>query len=266
MAIYLGNTQLLANKFQIGAIEVKSYLGSTLVYPPGLVLWTPAELITETWYDAADAATLTTTGGLVDEWRDKSGNLRHLTGPNGAKPTLSGSNVVFSSANTTRLTANLVNLLQPVSIFMITDPSGANTDNQYIFDCTPRIILGENTNQGFGMFAGNWVRSVDLSPINQSVHAAIVNGASSFYKINGTQVLSGDSGANNSASGTITLGRHNNSASQHYNGTISEFILISGRTVSSLDIEKIEGYLAHKWGLTASLPLAHPYKTAAPTV
>jgi hypothetical protein len=27
---------------------------------------------------------------------------------------------------------------------------------------------------------------------------------------------------------------------------------------------KAEGYLAHKWGLTSSLPVSHPYKSVAP--
>ena len=31
------------------------------------------------------------------------------------------------------------------------------------------------------------------------------------------------------------------------------------------DRQRIEGYLAHKWGTTALLPAAHPYKSAAPT-
>jgi len=32
------------------------------------------------------------------------------------------------------------------------------------------------------------------------------------------------------------------------------------------DVEKLEGYLAHKWGLAANLPADHPYKSAAPIV
>ena len=34
---------------------------------------------------------------------------------------------------------------------------------------------------------------------------------------------------------------------------------------SSSDVGKIEGYLAHKWGLEAELPSSHAYKTTAPT-
>lgn len=49
------------------------------------------------------------------------------------------------------------------------------------------------------------------------------------------------------------------------NGSVGEIIVTS--VVTSLDDrQKLEGYLAHKWGLTANLPVDHPYKDAAPTV
>jgi hypothetical protein len=32
----------------------------------------------------------------------------------------------------------------------------------------------------------------------------------------------------------------------------------------STDVEKLEGYLAHKWGFSTSLPTNHPYYNAAP--
>ena len=31
------------------------------------------------------------------------------------------------------------------------------------------------------------------------------------------------------------------------------------------DVEKAEGYLAHKWGLTTILDVNHPYKSSAPS-
>jgi hypothetical protein len=45
------------------------------------------------WLDASDASTLTLSGSNVDEWRDKSGNLRHFTGSGSARPTLVNSSV-----------------------------------------------------------------------------------------------------------------------------------------------------------------------------
>ena len=40
-------------------------------------------------------------------------------------------------------------------------------------------------------------------------------------------------------------------------------LVIFNNELSDSDIEKIEGYLAHKWGLTSSLPITHTYKRLA---
>jgi len=36
--------------------------------------------------------------------------------------------------------------------------------------------------------------------------------------------------------------------------------------LSTIERQKAEGYLAHKWGLTGSLDSGHPYKSSSPTV
>jgi hypothetical protein len=41
-------------------------------------------------------------------------------------------------------------------------------------------------------------------------------------------------------------------------------IIVSSTLLSTLDRQKLEGYLAHKWGLTANLPANHPYKVNPP--
>jgi hypothetical protein len=41
-------------------------------------------------------------------------------------------------------------------------------------------------------------------------------------------------------------------------------IVVSSTLLSTLDRQKLEGYLAHKWGLGANLPNDHPYKTVGP--
>jgi len=35
---------------------------------------------------------------------------------------------------------------------------------------------------------------------------------------------------------------------------------------STLEREKFQGYLAHKWGIADKLPADHPYKVNAPTL
>jgi hypothetical protein len=51
---------------------------------------------------------------------------------------------------------------------------------------------------------------------------------------------------------------------QWWNGYIAELV-VSFSTHDSTTRQRIEGYLAHKWGLEASLPAGHPYKTTGPT-
>jgi hypothetical protein len=41
-------------------------------------------------------------------------------------------------------------------------------------------------------------------------------------------------------------------------------IIYAPSMLATLDRQRIEGYLAHKWGLTANLPADHPYKTVPP--
>jgi len=41
-------------------------------------------------------------------------------------------------------------------------------------------------------------------------------------------------------------------------------MIVSSTLLSTVNRQKLEGYLAHKWGLTANLPADHPYKTAVP--
>jgi hypothetical protein len=55
---------------------------------------------------------------------------------------------------------------------------------------------------------------------------------------------------------TITVSEH----------TIAEIVLfVSGSEIPTEDREKIEGYLAWKWGINSKLPSGHTYYSAAPT-
>jgi hypothetical protein len=87
------------------------------------------------------------------------------------------------------------------------------------------------------------------------------NGASSYYAINGaltpTTVNPGTAGL----TGGMFLGGNN--AALGFIGDIAEFVILSS-TPSNDDRQKMEGYLAHKWGLDGNLPSGHPYKSAPP--
>ena len=66
------------NVLTANSISSASSVGAPALVSP--VPWTPDRLGAKltNWYDASDASTFTLSGSIVVEWRDKSGNGRHL--------------------------------------------------------------------------------------------------------------------------------------------------------------------------------------------
>ena len=58
---------------------------------------------------------------------------------------------------------------------------------------------------------------------------------------------------------------HLGAANRYFDGAIGECILIDS-PVTNATRQKLEGYLAHKWGLTSNLPSNHPYKDQEPLI
>jgi hypothetical protein len=65
------------------------------------------------------------------------------------------------------------------------------------------------------------------------------------------------------AGATFGVGCVTNSITRQFDGEIAEVLLYQG-DVGQLNRQKIEGYLAHKYGMASVLPSTHPYKAAPP--
>lgn len=249
-------------------------------------LWTPERIDTALWLDAADASTITLNGSNVSQWDDKSGNSRHVsqasairqptynaTGLN-SKPTIDfdGSNdfpknATFQPAgavscflvfNRDTTGGTFVNTQRTNGIFEISGGFGGEYTN-ITFTATGDIdpgpslgfdIAGGGTNQnailgvqydGSGSTAADFVARLDGS--NQSI---VNSGPLAFLSESG-----------------FTIGARPVQDLSFYNGRISELIFIQSQA-PLLDVQKIEGYLAHKWGLAGNLPTTHPYKGFPP--
>lgn len=229
-------------------------------------LWTPAQLTTALWLDAADAATITQSSGLVSQWSDKSSNSRHATQSTGSlqpsyvSAALNGQNALLFSANYLNIAA-----------------FGTATYSWF-------VALGQNTATLRSVFGSSdsYVPIGRVDTANTILRINNVNNPAGAYQIyNGesTQTVVQRTDCHTKLgqstgviagyvnipviSATINLGFATNSYG--HNGYMGEVIVVNG-TPSLSDIQKIQGYLAHKWGLTAILPADHPYKSAAPTV
>jgi hypothetical protein len=80
--------------------------------------------------------------------------------------------------------------------------------------------------------------------------ASEATSAAAAYSIGGSPGVTGDNPASTSNAADVE---------------IAERILVRA-ALSQGDIDKVFGYLAHRWGLTADLPALHPYKSTPPYV
>ena len=243
----------------------------------GAAAWTPAALGSDLalWLDAADSSTITLNGSTVSQWNDKSGNARHATqGTAASQPTysqnqLSGKPAVVFDGTDDFMSVSAFN--NAVSLALI--GSGGSVLSPLISGAAPLDFSPAwNANEATVDYRGRTnttIRSVNLGGGINNFSIGFI----SLDSANGEVKLSGNGGTQTSFSQTIvssdttinTLGRDYQGSSQFANGRIAE-VVVASSLLSTTDRQRLEGYLAWKWGLEANLPSGHPFKNTPPTV
>ena len=247
---------LSASSLCVGATTTATALGG----------WSPASLGTSLalWYDAADVASINQSAGIVSQWNDKSGNGRHLAESNNTyKPTYTANILNGKGGIDFYLNKGLFSTTTPIVGYVASIVKAQNTTwNGY------HVMLESRTNAtrigGLWTNGGNSLWS-DVFPSLawQDGNSMSVSGA--FNTINSPHIIeyTPAAGRGNPMSG-VTVG---NFDQQNAGGSGIQYeILALSAAPSVADRERIEGYLAHKWGLTANLPSGHTYKTSSPSI
>jgi hypothetical protein len=264
-------------------------------FPAQYGLWSPAEISTALWLDAADASTVTTESGAVSQWNDKSGNSRNATqAAAGGRPALTvnglnSKNIITFDGGTDVLSLSDLTLGRNAGALCYF--FAASTANVAITSFAPLFDLNNSTGPdrasvyirssvieagGRRLDADSFQSHTNGTPSNNTAYlgSVLYNYSSAALSIgfNGSALTSRGGGfqtagnTSDTSSNAIRIGASTDTGGggSFYNGYIAEFI--ATRTVPSAgDRQRIEGYLAHKWGLTANLPSDHPYKTVGPT-
>lgn len=243
------------------------------------------------WLDAADSNTITSSGGSISQWRDKSSSglvLAQATSAN--QPTLGPllnnlQTIQFTTAQTLVSTGNL--LTNPAQSWFTVFNAYNNVNSN-------RFFLNHSSNIGVTggeyFYGGNGTIWANIKSGNLSLQRAIIDsvglGITPFnsgqwyntnivdsnnttditsysFRIDGSNRSIAIFGTNsNILTGTANINLFiNNSPSA--NVYISEIIFYNA-AIPMTQVQQIEGYLAWKWGLVASLPSNHPYKTYRP--
>jgi hypothetical protein len=256
--------------------------------------FTPTSTATQPclWLDSSSTDKLAFSGTEITGWNDSSASGVNYTSmfPS-ANPEYSydpitkkygvlfGSKGVTSGLGNTT-TSPFASTISQVSIFVVARFNNAFTTNTMYSSQTgasPMRFTAKNGNQTSGAtitappengatspFA--FSSSVITSPfVFSSVSTTTSN--TNTISVNGTQAYTVSEAISISSGTLIYLGYGVNSPilslSQGYNGYIFEY-LIYPYAVSSTEQQKLEGYLAWKWGTQGSLAATHPYYLSAP--
>jgi len=240
-------------------------------------LWTPALARPAVWLDAADLSTISVATG-VDQWRDKSGFGRHVSQATVAnRPAytvggLNGLNVLtFDGANDSMENTTYV-LPTVYSFYAVGRSSVAGYSRLFTTLSDIHAYIGTGvTTSDYATFFGNSTAWNDLGTNTpaQSIASTCIMGLVKANSVGGAiPYVNGI--AQNAKNGTsisttgFVLGKAPSNV-QFWNGIMAEIIIQPALSTTG-DRQKFEGYLAHKWRLTANLPALHPFKNRPPLI
>ena len=240
------------------------------------------------WFDGSDPAgtgTPPSNGATISTWVDKSGSSHNAVagvGPTFAAASLNGlGTITFNGSSTYLYASGLTVPTNTHSLFAVHNPVGTNATTQggdtgilraqetigyivfpYAYNGS---VYGYTTSYISGYFgfgfqndtAGAW-----------NLYETVV-GSSAVIQYQYGTVVTSNSGLTITAttSDNFTVGSYSSggaSQQQFYYGSMAE-VLVFNVELSTVNRQKIEGYLAWKWGKQASLSPSHPYYSAAPT-
>jgi len=240
-----------------------------------MAVWSPKYITTDLWLDADDSSTITEVSGSVSLWEDKSGNGNDLSqGTSANQPitdsvTIGGVNALsFDGVNDNLIrlspvvpaTDSTVFVLVRYNSVAVTNASIITTDNA---TAAPRFYLQIDSSI-VRIYGGSYTNIANISVADEDLLAIERSGSVFNVWRNGTQVV------NNATAGIATINTSFSIGRMLSFGVASsvdvgETLIVDGVMLQS-SRQKVEGYLAHKWGLEANLPGGHPYKASAPTI
>jgi len=231
--------------------------------PPSVDLWTPSELTTSLWLDAADSETITVDGSNnVTAWQDKSGNGRDAVSEGSSEPSLSGTFVSFQGSEYLVISGT-VPVSNDMSVFVVFSrsagvlslPLGGSVSNE-----PPYATYWDGTNTIYSGLGSTGFTMHGSSSVTGNVLHLLTRGSGQVELWQNGATVGGPKSSLSGTGSFVYVGRR---ASNYMVGDIAE-IVMTPSALSSADRQKVEGYLAWKWGLEGFLPSGHPYKSAAP--
>lgn len=242
---------------------------------PSRRLWTPERLggAVCAWYDAADGSRIALSGSNVTNWWDRSRAAQHISAtgtPTWARNvqngqgavTFSGTGQYFSSAS----------MVVPASLdfacYAAMSPQASGGTYRCLYDNatnTP-MVWNDTTSkiEANTSTASTGISSTATCANAWNVYAMIERSlGTNLQEVRFNGASAGTRATNNLTAGTRTITMFNRAGGNPWYGTVGELVFVN-RFIGDDGISKMEGYLAWKWGLQASLAVGHPYRNSPP--
>lgn len=205
------------------------------------------------WLDSSDAASFSySSGSVVSQWNDKSGNACHWNqstvanqpNRNGSQNTLD--TVVFNIDDFLLHSGLITN--QPNTILVAVKYTGPFSNYQFIFDGQTNAQQFIYMQQRYHYGAPTDADTGDVATGAWEILTAVMNGASSQLRRNSTQIHTHNAGAQpwGNVGKTSCFGGCSSDSSLCWRGEISEAIVYD-TALSVGDIDTVELYLSNRW-------------------
>ena len=231
------------------------------------------------WMDGADPAgtgVVPSNGSVLSTWTDKSGKSYSATGVN--SPTVvtnavnSKSAVSYNGSNYSYSTIAAGVFSTAMIIFFVYKVNGAVTyttpvtrgvftNGSPIDQYNNTRFLGGNSYNGYTS-AYSHASATSTTLFTQIIQQSPSTSYSEYVNGSTTSSLSVTGFSASDTASFVYIGTRDNKGTT-FNGYMCELIVFN-QLIGLTAQQKIEGYLAWKWGIQASLPAEHPYKSAAP--
>lgn len=243
--------------------------------------FTPSDISgIQLWVDAQDATSYTNTAGALTALTDKSGKGVTLTPVN--SPTIStnanlGGKTVFRFNGTSQYVQTNLDIGEDVfanlSVIIVTKqtaqaggPWGGDDGgwDRFLLDDTQNGLTSTTTD-GSAKQQGTW-NSTTANIIVTEFQEDVVSGSNLYF--NGSAQYGAGFTANHGPQTDAflqiaSIGGSPGVTKRLFVGDIGE-VIIYDSVLSTTDRQKLEGYLACRWSLQASLPAGHPYQSDCP--
>lgn len=284
-------------------VQPFSFLEQKDITPSGPpVPWTPADITTEWWHDVSDSSTVTLSGTTIVSISDKSGNGYDLlqTEDTSKRPDLVTGASGINNLDTMRMDAECMYVNwsgtaadhKTLNMFFVCQPDDTTptSNNAVIRRGFGASSLGGTLRFTSGGLGGFWriggsntglttKSSGILSPSVNEMLFDYDSGAitTDMYAYQDANAFSTNTGLSSYLSGItddvrpVIGGSYSSdtwgagSFGDLFTGLYGEIVCVVDTNVTTDTQQKIQGYLAWKWGTQGNLPAGHPYKSAAPT-